>query len=135
MGLGSTAAICSILERAFIAARSLWRATVQKSLSAGRQARHQHAAPLRTQYLKSPRAATTAAIIALSRFIRASLRSRTIPDIRPKGFLAGEGVKELIVVAQDIIGLLARTASGGDRGASGCQRRGHRVDPPAVRLS
>jgi len=43
--------------------------------------------------------------------IRGPLRSRTIPDIVAEArFLAGEGVKELIVVAQDI------TAFGADRG-------------------
>lgn len=44
--------------------------------------------------------------------IRGNLRSRTIPDILKEArFLASEGVKELIVVAQDV------TAFGADRGA------------------
>lgn len=43
--------------------------------------------------------------------IRGNLRSRTIPDLVAEAeFLAGEGVKELIVVAQDV------TAFGADRG-------------------
>ena len=81
VGLGSNAAICSILER-LTGTQPVESYGAKESLPLG-------GIPL----------------------IRGPLRSRTIPDIVAEArFLAGEGVKELIVVAQDI------TAFGADRG-------------------
>ena len=69
------------------------------------------ATPKYTAYLKIAEGCNNRCHYCAIPLIRGPLRSRTIPDIVAEArFLAGEGVKELIVVAQDI------TAFGADRG-------------------
>ena len=81
-------------------ARIIWKATAPKGLPAGRQARHRHARPLCV--LKDRRGLQQLLPLLRHPGIRGPLHSRDMADcVAEARWLAGEGVKELIVVAQD----------------------------------
>lgn len=108
VGLGSDESICEIVER-------LTRETHvesygdKESLPLG--GKRVISTPRHFAYLKIAEGCNNRCHYCAIPMIRGRLRSRTIPDLVEEArFLASEGVKELIVVAQDI------TAFGADRG-------------------
>ena len=108
VGLGSNAAICSILER-LTGTQPVESYGAKESLPLG--GKRVISTPRHYAYLKIAEGCNNRCHYCAIPLIRGPLRSRTIPDIVAEArFLAGEGVKELIVVAQDI------TAFGADRG-------------------
>ncbi len=108
VGLGSNAAICSILER-LTGTEPVESYGVKESLPLG--GARVISTPRHYAYIKIAEGCSNRCSYCAIPLIRGPLRSRTIPDIAAEArFLAGEGVKELIVVAQDI------TAFGADRG-------------------
>ncbi|MBD5102938.1 MAG: 30S ribosomal protein S12 methylthiotransferase RimO [Subdoligranulum sp.] len=108
VGLGSNAAICSILER-LTGTGPVESYGVKESLPLG--GARVISTPRHYAYIKIAEGCSNRCSYCAIPLIRGPLRSRTIPDIVAEArFLAGEGVKELIVVAQDV------TAFGMDRG-------------------
>ena len=108
VGLGSNAAICSILER-LTGMGPVESYGVKESLPLG--GARVISTPRHYAYIKIAEGCSNRCSYCAIPLIRGPLRSRTIPDIVAEArFLAGEGVKELIVVAQDV------TAFGMDRG-------------------
>ena len=108
VGLGSNAAICSILER-LTGTEPVESYGVKESLPLG--GARVISTPRHYAYIKIAEGCSNRCSYCAIPLIRGPLRSRTIPDIVAEArFLAGEGVKELIVVAQDV------TAFGMDRG-------------------
>lgn len=108
VGLGSNAAICSILER-LTGAGPIESYGVKESLPLG--GARVVSTPRHYAYIKIAEGCSNRCSYCAIPLIRGPLRSRTIPDIVAEArFLAGEGVRELIVVAQDV------TAFGMDRG-------------------
>lgn len=111
VGLGSSAAICSILSRL----EGHTGAPVEcygpkEALPLGGS--RVISTPHHYAYLKIAEGCNNRCSYCAIPYIRGPLRSRTIPDLVAEArFLAQEGVKELIVVAQDV------TAFGADRGA------------------
>lgn len=111
VGLGSNAAICSILER-LTGTEPVESYGVKESLPLG--GARVISTPRHYAYIKIAEGCSNRCSYCAIPLIRGPLRSRTIPDIVAEArFLAGEGVKELIVVAQDV------TAFGMDRGGAG----------------
>lgn len=111
VGLGSNAAICSILER-LTGTEPVESYGVKESLPLG--GARVISTPRHYAYIKIAEGCSNRCSYCAIPLIRGPLRSRTIPDIIAEArFLAGEGVKELIVVAQDV------TAFGMDRGEAG----------------
>ncbi|MEG0166782.1 MAG: 30S ribosomal protein S12 methylthiotransferase RimO [Ruthenibacterium sp.] len=108
VGLGSNAAICSILER-LTGTAPLESYGAKESLPLG--GKRIISTPSHYAYLKIAEGCNNRCHYCAIPLIRGGLRSRTIPDVVAEAkFLASEGVKELIVVAQDI------TDFGADRG-------------------
>ena len=108
VGLGSNAAICSILER-LTGTGPVESYGVKESLPLG--GARVISTPRHYAYIKIAEGCSNRCSYCAIPLIRGPLRSRTIPDIVAEArFLAGEGVKELIIVAQDV------TAFGMDRG-------------------
>ena len=111
VGLGSNAAICSILER-LTGTQPVESYGAKESLPLG--GKRVISTPRHYAYLKIAEGCNNRCHYCAIPLIRGPLRSRTIPDIVAEArFLAGEGVKELIVVAQD------PTAYGEDWGKPG----------------
>lgn len=108
VGLGSSAAICSILER-LTGSAPIESYGAKESLPLG--GKRVISTPRHYAYLKIAEGCNNRCHYCAIPLIRGPLRSRTIDDIVAEAnFLAGEGVQELIVVAQDI------TAYGADLG-------------------
>ncbi|MEG1153045.1 MAG: 30S ribosomal protein S12 methylthiotransferase RimO [Ruthenibacterium sp.] len=108
VGLGSNAAICSILER-LTGTEPVESYGAKESMPLG--GKRIISTPSHYAYLKIAEGCNNRCHYCAIPLIRGPLRSRTIPDIVAEAkFLAGEGVKELIIVAQDI------TDFGADRG-------------------
>mgnify|MGYP002248159432 CR=1 FL=1 len=110
VGCASNKAIDSIVP-AFPGREPSGKLRCQKGLPAGRQARHRHACPLCV--LKDRRGCNNRCHYCAIPGIRGPLHSRDLPTACRGPLLAGEGVKELIVVAQD------PTAYGEDWGKPG----------------
>ncbi|MEG1274248.1 MAG: 30S ribosomal protein S12 methylthiotransferase RimO [Ruthenibacterium sp.] len=112
VGIGSNAAICSILERLTGKEHApLECYGAKESLPLG--GKRVISTPAHYAYLKIAEGCNNRCHYCAIPLIRGGLRSRTIPEIVAEAkFLAGEGVKELIVVAQDI------TDFGADRGGA-----------------
>lgn len=108
VGLGSNAAICSIIER-LTGGAPVERYGAKESLPLG--GARVIGTPGHYAYLKIAEGCSNCCSYCAIPLIRGPLRSRSIPDIVGEArFLAAAGVKELIVVAQDV------TAFGMDRG-------------------
>lgn len=108
IGIGSNAAIVSILERLTDCA-PLESYGAKEALPLGGS--RVISTPRHYAYLKIAEGCNNCCHYCAIPMIRGALRSRTVADIVAEAkFLAGEGVKEVIVVAQDI------TAFGADRG-------------------
>jgi ribosomal protein S12 methylthiotransferase len=108
VGIGSNAGIVSILER-LTGAEPVESYGAKESLPLG--GKRVISTPRHYAYLKIAEGCNNRCHYCAIPMIRGPLRSRTIPDLVAEAkFLAGEGVKELILVAQDI------TAFGADRG-------------------
>lgn len=115
VGIGSNDAICSILERltglAPDGAQILESYGAKESLPLG--GKRVISTPRHYAYLKIAEGCNNRCHYCAIPLIRGPLRSRTIPDLVAEAkFLAAEGVKELILVAQDI------TDFGADRGTA-----------------
>lgn len=109
VGLGSHAALPAILER-LTGETTMEFYGAKESLPLG--GKRVISTLAHFAYLKIAEGCSNRCSYCAIPLIRGPLRSRTIPDVVAEArFLAGEGVKELIVVAQDI------TAFGLDRGA------------------
>lgn len=109
VGLGSNSAIVSILERLTDTA-PVESYGAKEALPLG--GKRVISTPRHYAYLKIAEGCDNRCHYCAIPLIRGGLRSRTIPDLVAEAqFLAAEGVRELIVVAQDI------TAFGADRGA------------------
>lgn len=111
VGLGSNAAICAILERLTGESKaSIESYGAKEALPLG--GKRVISTPHHYAYLKIAEGCNNRCHYCAIPLIRGPLRSRTIPDLVAEAkFLAGEGVKELILVAQD------STDFGADRGA------------------
>ncbi len=108
VGLGSNAAICEILER-LTGTQTIESYGAKEALPLG--GRRIISTPGRYAYLKIAEGCSNRCSYCAIPYIRGPLRSRAIPDILAEArFLAAEGVRELILVAQDV------TAFGLDRG-------------------
>lgn len=108
VGIGSNAAICSILER-LTGTEPLESYGAKESLPLG--GKRVISTPRHYAYLKIAEGCNNRCHYCAIPLIRGGLRSREIPDIIAEAkFLASEGVKELILVAQDT------TDFGADRG-------------------
>lgn len=112
VGLGSNAAICSIVERiAGGGAQGVPLETYGAKEALPLGGKRVISTPRHYAYLKIAEGCNNRCSYCAIPLIRGPLRSRTIPDLVAEArFLASEGVKELIVVAQDV------TAFGQDRG-------------------
>ena len=109
VGCASNKAIDSIVARLFNGEEHLESYGLKKDFPLG--GKRVIGTPAHYAYLKIAEGCNNRCHYCAIPLIRGPLRSRTIPDIVAEArFLAGEGVKELIVVAQDI------TAFGADRG-------------------
>lgn len=109
IGCASNKAIDSIVARLFNGEEHLESYGLKKDFPLG--GKRVIGTPAHYAYLKIAEGCNNRCHYCAIPLIRGPLRSRTIPDIVAEArFLAGEGVKELIVVAQDI------TAFGADRG-------------------
>ena len=109
VGCASNKAIDTIVERLFHGEDHLESYGAKKDFPLG--GKRVISTPRHYAYLKIAEGCNNRCHYCAIPLIRGPLRSRTIPDIVAEArFLAGEGVKELIVVAQDI------TAFGADRG-------------------
>ena len=108
VGLGSNAAICSIIERVSGGEEvESYGAKTALPLEGKRVI----STPRHYAYLKIAEGCSNGCYYCAIPLIRGALRSREIKDIVAEAkFLASEGVKELIIVAQDI------TDFGADRG-------------------
>ena len=110
VGLGSNAAICSILER-LTGTEPVESYGAKESLPLG--GARVISTPRHYAYIKIAEGCSNRCSYCAIPLIRGPLRSRTVPDVVAEArFLAGEGVRELIVVAQDV------TAFGMDRGGA-----------------
>ncbi len=134
MGSASNKAICPPSWSACSTARTIWKAMAPKATSSW-AARVSSARPRHYAYLKIAEGCNNRCHYCAIPLIRGPLRSRDMADcVAEARWLAGEGVKELIVVAQD------PTAYGEDWGKPGsiCELLdklnkvpGHRLDPHA----
>ena len=107
VGCASNKAIDTIVPACSMV-RTIWKLRCQKGLSAGRK--RVIGTPAHYAYLKIAEAATTAATTAHPRHPRPAAQPRYGRLRGRSPLLAGEGVKELIVVAQDPT-LTARTGA------------------------
>lgn len=108
VGLGSNTALPAILERLTDGTPQEFYGPKESLPLGGRRV---ISTPAHYAYLKIAEGCSNRCSYCAIPLIRGPLRSRTVEDVTAEArFLAGEGVKELIVVAQDI------TAFGLDRG-------------------
>lgn len=108
VGIGSNAAIVQILER-LAGEEHIESYGAKEALPLG--GRRVISTPHHYAYLKIAEGCSNGCYYCAIPLIRGGLRSRTIEELVAEArFLASEGVKELIVVAQDV------TAFGADRG-------------------
>ena len=108
VGIGSNAAICSIVER-LTGQQPLESYGAKEALPLG--GKRVISTPPHYAYLKIAEGCNNRCHYCAIPLIRGPLRSRSIPElVAEANFLAGEGVQELILVAQDI------TDFGADRG-------------------
>lgn len=109
IGIGSNDAVCSILER-LVGEEHVESYGAKTAMPLG--GKRVISTPRHYAYLKIAEGCNNRCHYCAIPLIRGPLRSRTIPDILAEArFLASEGVRELIIVAQDI------TDFGADRGA------------------
>lgn len=109
IGIGSNGAICDLLDRVEAGEEHLESYGPKRDMPLG--GCRVISTPKHYAYLKIAEGCSNCCAYCAIPLIRGGLRSRTIEDcVEEAKFLASEGVKELIVVAQDI------TAFGADRG-------------------
>ncbi len=109
VGIGSNTAICSILERLVGDEGTVESYGAKESLPLG--GKRVISTPSHYAYLKISEGCNNRCHYCAIPLIRGPLRSRTVEDlINEANFLAEQGVKEIILVAQDL------TAFGEDRG-------------------
>ena len=110
IGIGSNGAICDLLDRVEAGEEHLESYGPKRDMPLG--GCRVISTPKHYAYLKIAEGCSNCCAYCAIPLIRGGLRSRTVEDcVEEAKFLASEGVKELIVVAQDI------TAFGADRGA------------------
>ena len=109
IGIGSNGAICDLLDRVEAGEEHLESYGPKRDMPLG--GCRVISTPKHYAYLKIAEGCSNCCAYCAIPLIRGGLRSRTVEDcVEEAKFLASEGVKELIVVAQDI------TAFGADRG-------------------
>lgn len=109
IGIGSNGAICDLLDRVEAGEEHLESYGPKRDMPLG--GCRVISTPKHYAYLKIAEGCSNRCAYCAIPLIRGGLRSRTVEDcVEEAKFLASEGVKELIVVAQDI------TAFGADRG-------------------
>ena len=109
IGIGSNGAICDLLDRVEAGEEHLESYGPKRDMPLG--GCRVISTPKHYAYLKIAEGCSNCCAYCAIPLIRGGLRSRTVEDcVEEAEFLASEGVKELIVVAQDI------TAFGADRG-------------------
>lgn len=109
IGIGSNGAICDLLDRVGAGEEHLESYGPKRDMPLG--GCRVISTPKHYAYLKIAEGCSNCCAYCAIPLIRGGLRSRTVEDcVEEAKFLASEGVKELIVVAQDI------TAFGADRG-------------------
>ena len=109
IGIGSNGAICDILDRVAAGEEHVESYGPKRDMPLG--GCRVISTPKHYAYLKIAEGCSNCCAYCAIPLIRGGLRSRTVEDcVEEAKFLASEGVKELIVVAQDI------TAFGADRG-------------------
>ena len=109
VGIGSNGSICDILDRVAAGEEHVESYGPKRDMPLG--GCRVISTPSHYAYLKIAEGCSNCCAYCAIPLIRGGLRSRTVEDcVEEAKFLASEGVKELIVVAQDI------TAFGADRG-------------------
>ena len=109
IGIGSNGAICDLLDRVEAGEEHLESYGPKRDMPLG--GCRVISTPKHYAYLKIAEGCSNCCAYCAIPLIRGGLRSRTVEDcVEEAKFLASEGVKELILVAQDI------TAFGADRG-------------------
>ena len=109
IGIGSNGAICDLLDRVEAGEEHLESYGPKRDMPLG--GCRVISTPKHYAYLKIAEGCSNCCAYCAIPLIRGGLRSRTVEEcVEEAKFLASEGVKELIVVAQDI------TAFGADRG-------------------
>lgn len=109
IGIGSNGAICDLLDRVEAGEEHLESYGPKRDMPLG--GCRVISTPKHYAYLKIAEGCSNCCAYCAIPLIRGGLRSRTVEDcVEEAKFLTSEGVKELIVVAQDI------TAFGADRG-------------------